>query len=79
MPKAALALVLATVLLGGCATITAEPYEFRGMGRGTGGGTATSWASACPACGADIGGGSGFMGSYLYDNTQASRGPGQEW
>jgi hypothetical protein len=76
--------LLAALMLGGCAEISSEissnePRELR-LGASAGGsGTLIGWASACPACGADMGGGGGFMSSYLYDGTQKARGPGQEW
>ncbi|OGR09086.1 MAG: hypothetical protein A3K23_06435, partial [Desulfobacca sp. RBG_16_58_9] len=68
MKKTVILVVVAVMVLGGCAGMSyTEQRMLSGGAIGAGGGTLIGWAAGCPACGAAIGGGAGVLGGYLYD------------
>jgi osmotically inducible lipoprotein OsmB len=76
MKKAAILIMVAALLVGGCAganTNTAT-RTLGGGAIGAGSGALIGWAAGCPACGAAIGGGVGLAGGYVYDQYEKSKG-----
>lgn len=77
MKKAGLPLVLAVLAFLGCAESSSHKPGWGGDIRA--GSPLYGWATACPACGADLGGGAATTARYLYEGTERARGPGREW
>jgi osmotically inducible lipoprotein OsmB len=76
MKRAVILLVVATLVLGGCAGNSATTAErtLAGGAIGASSGALIGWAAGSPAAGAAIGGGAGLLGGYIYDQYQKSRG-----
>jgi hypothetical protein len=75
MRAAAIGFVLAALLTGGCAGMSATQQRVLSGGAiGAGSGALIGWAAGCPACGAAIGGGAGLLGGYAYDQYEKSQG-----
>ncbi|MEJ2670786.1 MAG: glycine zipper domain-containing protein [Deltaproteobacteria bacterium] len=72
MKKAVILLVVATLALGGCTSMSATTAQrtLSGGAIGASGGALIGWAAGSPAAGAAIGGGVGLIGGYLYDQYQ---------
>jgi osmotically inducible lipoprotein OsmB len=74
MKKAAILIMVAALLVGGCTMSTTAQRTVTGSAIGAGGGALIGWAAGCPACGAAIGAGAGALGGYAYDQYEKSRG-----
>lgn len=77
MKRAAILIMVAALLVGGCSGATNTDTATRtltGGAIGAGSGALIGWAAGCPACGAAIGGGAGLVGGYVYDQYQKSQG-----
>jgi len=77
MKRAAILIMVAALLVGGCANSGPSMTAQRTLGGGAigaGSGALIGWAAGCPACGAAIGGGAGMLGGYVYDQYEKSRG-----
>ena len=75
--KVAILIMVAALLVGGCAGTADKNTAYRTLGGGAigaGSGALIGWAAGCPACGAAIGGGAGLAGGYIYDQYQKSKG-----
>lgn len=75
MRRTVVLVLVATLLLGGCAGMsTTEQRVLSGGAIGASSGALIGWAAGSPAVGAAIGGGAGLLGGYLYDRYQKSQG-----
>ena len=75
MKKMIILVMLAALLLGGCAGMSnTEQRTLSGGAIGAGGGALIGWAAGCPWCGAAIGAGAGALGGYVYDQYEKSQG-----
>jgi osmotically inducible lipoprotein OsmB len=75
MKKTIVLVMVATLMLGGCAGMSStEQRVLSGGAMGASSGALIGWAAGSPAVGAAIGGGAGMLGGYLYDQYQKSQG-----
>ena len=75
MKKTIILVMVATLMLGGCAGMSStEQRVLSGGAMGASSGALIGWAAGSPAVGAAIGGGAGMLGGYLYDRYQKSQG-----
>ena len=75
MKKTIVLVMVATLMLGGCAGMSStEQRVLSGGAMGASSGALIGWAAGSPAVGAAIGGGAGMLGGYLYDRYQKSQG-----
>jgi osmotically inducible lipoprotein OsmB len=75
MKRAVVLLLLASLVLGGCAGMSyTEQRVVSGGALGASSGALIGWAAGSPAAGAAIGGGAGMLGGYLYDRYEKYRG-----
>jgi uncharacterized membrane protein len=75
MKKTVILVVVAAMVLGGCAGMSyTEQRVLSGSAIGAGGGALIGWAAGCPACGAAIGAGAGAVGGYAVDRYEKSQG-----
>lgn len=76
MKKAAILIMVAALLVGGCAGANQNTATrtLSGGAVGAGAGALIGWAAGCPACGAAIGGATGAASGYIYDQYQKSQG-----
>ena len=75
MKKTVVLVVVAVMVLGGCAGMSpTEQRVLSGSAIGAGGGALIGWAAGCPACGAAIGAGAGAVGGLVVDQYQKSQG-----
>ena len=75
MKKAVILLVVATLVLGGCSSMSPMPQRVLSGGAiGASTGALVGWAVGSPAAGAAIGGGAGLLGGFLYDQYENYRG-----
>jgi osmotically inducible lipoprotein OsmB len=75
MKQAAIVILAAAFLMGGCSGMSyTQQRTLSGGAIGAGGGTLIGWAAGCPACGAAIGAGAGALGGYAYDQYEKSKG-----
>jgi uncharacterized membrane protein len=75
MKKTVILVLVATLVLGGCAGMSStEQRVLSGGAIGASSGALIGWAAGSPAAGAAIGGGAGLLGGYLYDRYQKSQG-----
>jgi osmotically inducible lipoprotein OsmB len=75
MKRAAVLLLVAAMLVGGCSGMSnTQQRTLSGGAIGAGSGALIGWAAGCPACGAAIGGGAGLAGGYIYDQYEKSQG-----
>jgi osmotically inducible lipoprotein OsmB len=75
MKKVVILVLLAALLVGGCAGMSyTEQRVLSGGAIGASGGALIGWAAGSPAVGAAVGGGAGLVGGYLYDRYQKYQG-----
>lgn len=75
MKKTVILVLVAALLLGGCARMTyTEQRVLSGGAIGASSGALVGWAAGSPAAGAAIGGGAGMLGGFLYDRYEKFRG-----
>jgi len=75
MKRAAVLLLVAAMLIGGCSGMSnTQQRTLSGGAIGASSGALIGWAAGCPACGAAIGGGAGLAGGYIYDQYEKSQG-----
>jgi uncharacterized membrane protein len=75
MKKMIILVMVAALLLGGCAGMSnTEQRTLSGGAMGAGAGALIGWAAGCPWCGAAIGAGAGALGGYVYDQYEKSQG-----
>jgi osmotically inducible lipoprotein OsmB len=75
MRQAAIGILIAALLAGGCSNMSAtQQRTLTGGAIGASSGALIGWAAGCPACGAAIGGGAGLLGGYAYDQYEKSQG-----
>jgi osmotically inducible lipoprotein OsmB len=75
MKKTVVLVMVAALLLGGCAGMSStEQRVLSGGAIGASGGALVGWAVGSPAVGAAVGGGAGMLGGFLYDQYQKSQG-----
>ena len=75
MKKTIVLVMVATLMLGGCAGMSStEQRVLSGGAMGASSGALIGWAAGSPAVGAAIGGGAGMLGGYIYDQYQKSQG-----
>jgi osmotically inducible lipoprotein OsmB len=75
MKQAAMIIMVAALLVGGCSGMTpTQQRTLSGGAIGASSGALIGWAAGCPACGAAIGGGAGLLGGYAYDQYEKSQG-----
>ena len=75
MKKMVILVMVAALLLGGCAGMSnTEQRTLSGGAIGASSGALIGWAAGCPWCGAAIGGGVGMLGGYVYDQYEKSQG-----
>lgn len=75
MRKIAVVVMVAALMVGGCAGMSStEQRVLSGGAIGASGGALVGWAAGSPAVGAAIGGGAGMLGGYLYDRYQKYQG-----
>jgi osmotically inducible lipoprotein OsmB len=75
MKRAAVLLLVAAMLVGGCSGMSnTQQRTLSGGAIGASSGALIGWAAGCPACGAAIGGGAGLAGGYIYDQYEKSQG-----
>jgi osmotically inducible lipoprotein OsmB len=76
MKKAALLIMVAALMVGGCAGANQNTATrtLSGGAVGAGAGSLIGWAAGCPACGAAIGGATGLATGYIYDQYEKSHG-----
>jgi osmotically inducible lipoprotein OsmB len=68
-------LVVATLVFGGCSSMSATPQRVLSGGDiGASSGALIGWAAGSPAAGAAIGGGAGMLGGFLYDQYEKYQG-----
>ncbi len=74
MKKVVIFVLLAALLVGGCAGMSyTEQRVLSGGAIGASGGALVGWAAGSPAVGAAVGAGAGALGGYLYDRYQQGR------
>jgi osmotically inducible lipoprotein OsmB len=75
MKQAAIIIVVAALVMGGCSGMSpTQQRVLSGGAIGASSGALIGWAAGCPACGAAIGGGAGMLGGYAYDRYEKSQG-----
>ncbi len=75
MKKAAILILAAALLFGGCSGMSyTEQRVLSGGAIGAAGGAAIGAAAGSAGTGAAIGGGAGLLGGYIYDQYQKSQG-----
>jgi osmotically inducible lipoprotein OsmB len=75
MKQAAIIVVVAALVMGGCSGMSpTQQRVLSGGAIGASSGALIGWAAGCPACGAAIGGGAGMLGGYAYDRYEKSQG-----
>lgn len=75
MKQAVTLLLVATLLVGGCAGMsTTQQRVLSGGAIGASGGALIGLAAGSPAVGAAVGGGAGLLGGFLYDQYKKSGG-----
>jgi osmotically inducible lipoprotein OsmB len=75
MKRAAILIMVAALLVGGCSGFSNTTQRtVSGSAIGAGSGALIGWAAGCPACGAAIGAGAGAVGGYAYDRYEKSQG-----
>ncbi len=68
MKQAAIVIMVAAFLVGGCAGMSnTQQRTLSGGAIGASSGALIGWAAGSPAAGAAIGGGAGMLGGFLYD------------
>ena len=74
MRQVVILLVIATLVLGGCSSMSATQQRVLSGGAiGASTGSLIGWAVGSPAAGAAIGGGAGLLGGFLYDQYEKYR------
>ncbi len=75
MKNLVILVLVATLLVGGCAGMSStEQRVLSGGAIGAGSGALIGWAAGCSWCGAAMGGGAGMVGGYVYDQYEKSHG-----
>lgn len=75
MKQAAIVIMVAAFLVGGCAGMSnTQQRTLSGGAIGASSGALIGWAAGSPAAGAAIGGGAGMLGGFLYDQYEKYRG-----
>jgi osmotically inducible lipoprotein OsmB len=75
MRPAAIVIVVAVFLVGGCSGMsTTQQRTLSGGAIGASSGALIGWAAGSPAAGAAIGGGAGMLGGFLYDQYEKYQG-----
>ena len=75
MKQAAIVIIIAAFLVGGCAGMSnTQQRTLSGGAIGASSGALIGWAAGSPAAGAAIGGGAGMLGGFLYDQYEKYRG-----
>jgi osmotically inducible lipoprotein OsmB len=75
MKKTVVLVMVAALLLGGCAGMSStEQRVLSGGAIGASGGALVGWAVGSPAVGAAVGGGAGMLGGFIYDQYQKAQG-----
>jgi len=74
MKKVVILLVVATLVMGGCSSMTpTQQRVLSGTAIGAGSGAIIGWAAGSPAAGAAIGAGAGALGGFLVDQYEKYR------
>jgi uncharacterized membrane protein len=74
MKKAIILLVVATLVIGGCSSMSPTTQRvISGTAIGASGGAIIGWAAGSPAAGAAIGAGAGAVGGLLVDQYEKYR------
>jgi hypothetical protein len=67
--------LMAALLVGGCGgTAATDQRVAPGRAPASHIGPATAWASDCPGCGVNLGGGPGMLGGGIYETVMPSHG-----